>query len=117
MPALIKCDEVNNDKVIDHAMRVTFNETQMGYIHPATHYASKHTAADLPRMGERFRLRLNFDAFNLFNHPDFDTPNNDVTFFPGFEPPPVYPPEGSLGQIQHTIGNSRFLQIALHLNF
>jgi len=69
------------------------------------------------QIGERARLRLNFDAFNLFNHPDFDTPNNDVTFFPGFEPPPVYPPEGSLGQIQHTIGSSRFLQIALHLNF
>jgi hypothetical protein len=69
------------------------------------------------QLNERFRLRLNFDAFNLFNHPDFDTPNNDVTFFPGFEPPPVYPPEGSLGIIQHTIGSSRFLQIALHLSF
>ena len=69
------------------------------------------------QIGERFRLRLNFDAFNVFNHPDFDTPNNDVTFFPGFEPPPVYPPEGSLGYIQHTIGSSRFLQIALHLSF
>ncbi|MGA3239930.1 MAG: carboxypeptidase regulatory-like domain-containing protein, partial [Bryobacteraceae bacterium] len=67
------------------------------------------------QLSERFRLRLNFDAFNLFNHPDFDTPNNDVEFFPGFEPPPVYPPEGSLGYIQHTIGSSRFLQIALHL--
>ena len=69
------------------------------------------------QIGERLRMRLNFDAFNVFNHPDFDTPNNDVTFFPGFEPPPVYPPEGSLGYIQHTIGSSRFLQIALHLSF
>jgi hypothetical protein len=69
------------------------------------------------QINERFRLRLNFDAFNLFNHPDFDAPNNDVTFFPGFEPPPVYPPEGSLGIIQHTLGSSRFLQIALHLSF
>ena len=69
------------------------------------------------QLGERFRMRLNFDAFNVFNHPDFDAPNNDVTFFPGFEPPPVYPPEGSLGYIQHTIGSSRFLQIALHLTF
>jgi hypothetical protein len=68
-------------------------------------------------LNERFRLRFNFDAFNVFNHPDFDTPNNDVTFFPGFEPPPVYPPEGSLGYIQHTIGSSRFLQLSLHLRF
>jgi hypothetical protein len=69
------------------------------------------------QLGERFKLRLNFDAFNVFNHPDFDAPNNDVTFFPGFAPPPVYPPEGSLGYIQHTIGSPRLLQIALHLSF
>ena len=31
---------------------------------------------------ERFRLRFNFDAFNVFNHPDFDAPNNDVDILP-----------------------------------
>ncbi len=66
---------------------------------------------------ERFRLRFDADAFNLFNHPDFDTPNNDVVFFAGYSAPPVFPPEGSLGVIQHTIGSSRFMQLALHLNF
>ena len=66
---------------------------------------------------ERVKARLNLDAFNLFNHPDFDAPNNDVTFFPGFEPPPVFPPEGSLGYIQHTIGSPRFLQLQLHISF
>jgi hypothetical protein len=66
---------------------------------------------------ERFRLRFNFDAFNLFNHPDFDAPNNDVVFFNDYSAPPVYPPLGSLGVIQHTIGSSRFLQLALHLSF
>jgi len=69
------------------------------------------------QLSERFRLRFNASAFNVFNHPDFDTPNNDVTFFPGFEPPPVFPPQGSLGYIQHTIGSSRFLQLSLHLTF
>ena len=68
-------------------------------------------------LNERFRLRFNFDAFNIFNHPDFDAPNNDVEFFPGYAPPPVYPPEGSLGYIQHTLGSSRFLQFSLHLIF
>ncbi len=68
-------------------------------------------------IGERFRLRFNADAFNIFNHPDFDAPNNDVTFFPGFEPPPKFPPSGSLGIIQHTIGSSRFLQLSMHLRF
>ncbi|MGA2133698.1 MAG: TonB-dependent receptor [Bryobacteraceae bacterium] len=68
-------------------------------------------------LNERFRLRFNAMAFNLFNHPDFDTPNNDVTFFPYYEGPPSIPPQGSLGIIQHTLGSSRFLQLALHLNF
>jgi len=66
---------------------------------------------------ERFRLRFEVDAFNLFNHPDFDTPNNDVDFFPYYEGPPSIPPEGSLGLIQHTIGSPRFLQLQMHLTF
>ena len=33
---------------------------------------------------ERYQLRFEADAFNIFNHPDFDTPNNNVTFFPNF---------------------------------
>jgi hypothetical protein len=66
---------------------------------------------------ERARLRFEADAFNIFNQADFDTPNNDVQFFPGYSPPPQYPPLGSLGIIQHTIGSSRFLQLALHLTF
>jgi len=73
-------------------------------------------AKDFP-VTERFRLRFEFDAFNVFNHPDFDAPNNDVTFFPGFSAPPVFPPQGNLGIIQHTIGSSRFLQLNLHLTF
>ena len=66
---------------------------------------------------DRFRLRLNVEAYNLFNHPDFDAPNNDVTFFPNFSGPPSIPPEGSLGLIQHTVGSSRFLQLGVHLSF
>jgi hypothetical protein len=69
------------------------------------------------QLSDRFRLRFNFDAFNLFNHPDFDAPNNDVVFFPNFAGPASFPPEGSLGIIQHTLGSSRFLQLSLHLSF
>ena len=68
-------------------------------------------------LNDRFRLRFNADAFNIFNHPDFDAPNNDVEFFPNFEGPPSIPPKGSLGIIQHTIGSSRFMQLSLHLRF
>ena len=69
------------------------------------------------RFAEKYRLRLDFNAFNIFNHPDFDAPNNDVTFFQNFAPPPVFPPSGSLGIIQHTIGSPRFLQLAAHFTF
>jgi hypothetical protein len=66
---------------------------------------------------ERFQLRFEADAFNIFNHPDFDAPNNDVDFFPYYEGPPQIPPAGSLGVIQHTVGSPRFLQLMLHLAF
>ena len=66
---------------------------------------------------ERFQLKFEADAFNIFNHADFDAPNNDVTFFPNFVGPPSIPPEGSLGVIQHTIGSPRFLQLGAHLLF
>ncbi len=67
---------------------------------------------------ERLQLRFEADAFNISNHPDFDTPNNDVSFFGGnYTGPPFIPPKGSLGLIQHTIGSPRFLQLSLHLLF
>ena len=66
---------------------------------------------------ERFRLRFNFDAFNVFNHPDFDAPNNFAQFFEDYSAPPLATPLGSAGYIQHTIGSSRFLQLSLHLRF
>jgi hypothetical protein len=66
---------------------------------------------------DRYRLRFNVDAFNIFNHPDFDAPNNNVQFFPNYYGPPSFPPGGQLGIIQHTIGSPRFLQLQLHLVF
>jgi hypothetical protein len=68
-------------------------------------------------LSERFHLRFNFDAFNVFNHPDFDAPNNYAQFFEDYSPPPLAAPLGSAGYIQHTIGSSRFLQLSLHLIF
>jgi hypothetical protein len=46
--------------VIDHAIRVTMVQTRNQYVYPASHFASSRTDADLPRMGERFRLRADF---------------------------------------------------------
>ena len=68
-------------------------------------------------VSETMKLRFSFDAFNMFNHPNFDTPNNDVDFYPNFAPPAAIPPTGSLGIIQHTLGSPRFLQLNLALRF
>jgi hypothetical protein len=53
----------------------------------------------------------------VFNHPDFDTPDNNVQFFPGFSPPPRTTAPPGLGVIQHTLGSSRFLQLGAHFSF
>ena len=63
-PALVKCAEVQAGEV-DHALRVTFNETQQGYIHPATHYASDSRAKSLPPMGLRIRMKASYDISGL----------------------------------------------------
>ena len=45
---------------IDHALRVTVEQTQRGYIHPATHFASSSSDPNLPPMGLRLRLKASF---------------------------------------------------------
>ena len=60
-PATVRYDELKRGK-IEHALRATFVRTQRAYIYPATHYASNKKDTNLPRMGERFRLRKDFDT-------------------------------------------------------
>jgi hypothetical protein len=59
LPGLARYDEVASG-VIDHALRFTVDQTQNGFIHPATHQAGVANAAD-PPMGARFRLKASFD--------------------------------------------------------
>lgn len=58
-PLLVRYPEVAEGQ-IDHALRVTVPETQKGYIHPATHYASSSSDPDLPPMGLRLRLKASY---------------------------------------------------------
>lgn len=83
-------------------------------------------------ISERFKLKFEADAFNLFNHPDFDAPDTDFELNSNFNPVPTYnfspinPTVASgspglnskgYGVISDTVGSPRFLQFSLHLTF
>jgi hypothetical protein len=59
-PLLVRYPEIRAGQ-IDHALRVTVQRTQRGYIHPATHFASNSADPSLPPMGLRLRLKASFN--------------------------------------------------------
>lgn len=59
-PAVVRYDELKRG-IVDHAMRVTVPRSDKEYVYPATHHAGHALDANLPRMGERLRLRQDFD--------------------------------------------------------
>jgi len=66
-PAVIRFDECERG-MVEHAMRFTVRRSRRAYVHPATHFASRLTDETLPRMGERFRLRQDFDISGFSPH-------------------------------------------------
>lgn len=66
-PAIVRYDELKRGE-IRHALRVTVRHTRRAYVAPATHYASRLTDENLPRMGERLRLRQDFDMRGFSRH-------------------------------------------------
>jgi hypothetical protein len=60
LPGLVRYDEVASG-AIHHAIRFTLPETRREYIWHARHYASDLTDQRYPPMGQRFRLRADFD--------------------------------------------------------
>ncbi|MEI7928572.1 MAG: hypothetical protein WCH40_08480 [Verrucomicrobiales bacterium] len=66
-PAVVRFDEVERG-LVRHAMRFTVRNSRRAYVHPATHFASAKTDPNLPRMGERFRLRADFDLSGFSPH-------------------------------------------------
>jgi hypothetical protein len=59
-PATVRYDEIKRG-MVEHAMRMGVRKTRRSYVYPATHYASRDTDLNLPRMGERLRLKKHFD--------------------------------------------------------
>lgn len=65
MPGLIKHEEVKQG-IIRHALRFTVVRSRKAFVHPATHWASSRTDANLPPMGMRVRLKA---SFSLAGYP------------------------------------------------
>lgn len=66
-PAVVRYDELESG-MVEHAMRFTIRNSRRAYVYPATHFASNKTNPNLPRMGERFRLRRDFDISGFSPH-------------------------------------------------
>jgi hypothetical protein len=64
LPGLVRYDEVATG-LVQHAIRVTFSQTQSGFIPPASHSASSNSDPTLPAMGMRFRLSASYDISGL----------------------------------------------------
>ena len=69
-PAVVRYDELQRGE-IKHALRVTISRSRKAHVYPATHDASKLVDENLPRMGERLRLRKDFDTSNF--SPEVET--------------------------------------------
>ena len=59
-PAVVRYYELQRG-MVEHAMRVTVRRTRRAYVAPVTHFASKYEDQEYPRMGERIRLRQDYD--------------------------------------------------------
>lgn len=66
-PGLVRYDEVLSGH-IDHALRFTGTPTANRFIWPARHFASSHSGAMYPPMGQRFRLKQSFDISRYGPH-------------------------------------------------
>jgi hypothetical protein len=66
-PGVIRFDELERG-MVEHAMRFTVRNTRRAYVYPANHCASRKTDQNLPRMGERYRLRQDFDVSRFSPH-------------------------------------------------
>jgi hypothetical protein len=60
-PGLVRYEEVYLKKEVNHAIRMTVQNSQKAYIFPARHYASSSTDTTRPPMGLRLRMKAGYD--------------------------------------------------------
>lgn len=67
LPGLVRYEEILSGH-INHAIRFTAPQSRAAYIWPARHYASSLTGAQYPPLGQRFRLKANYDISSFPPH-------------------------------------------------
>ncbi|MDJ0925251.1 MAG: hypothetical protein QNJ77_11870 [Acidimicrobiia bacterium] len=60
LPGLVTYEEVASGEIA-HAIRFTAPQTQQAHVWPARHHASSLTGSQYPPMGQRFRLKADYD--------------------------------------------------------
>jgi hypothetical protein len=60
LPGLVRWQEIEAG-AIEHALRFTASETRKEFVWPARHHAGSSTSQNVPPMGQRFRLKDEFD--------------------------------------------------------
>lgn len=68
LPGLVRHDEVAAG-AINHALRFTVAQVRNTFIWPARHKVNNNTSSSVPPMGQRFRLKANFDI-SSYPHDD-----------------------------------------------
>ncbi len=96
-PGLVRFDEVAAGRV-EHAIRMTFEETRRTYIPPATHFASDSCNRNRPPMGLRLRLKGSYFKEHLGDFP------------PGSQARPIFEAFRHYGVINADNGSNWFFQ-------
>jgi hypothetical protein len=60
-PGLVRYEEVYIKKEVNHAIRMTVQNSQKAFIYPARHYASSSADTNRAPMGLRFRMKASYD--------------------------------------------------------
>jgi hypothetical protein len=76
------------------------------------------SAVKVTKIGERLAVKFQADVLNVFNHPSFDVPVNNISQYSVSNGvPTVRTPPATFGFIQHTLGGPRTMQLGLHIDF
>ena len=96
-PGLVRFDEVAAGRV-EHAIRMTFEETRRTYVPPATHFAADSCNKNLPPMGMRLRLKGSYFKEHLGDFP------------PGSQSRPIFEAFRHYGVINADNGSNWYFQ-------